>query len=173
MKLQIFEGNANRRNAYSLSRALEHAIRFDKEKMVASGGLMLDGIQFEPSDSERGGIIIFSQEVNAIGLSKNKLVNWAKQKLATLSNRLSGKRKIDKIADDNELIGWTVGNYLNGRYKAKNGVFYGEKSLSLEIIGVSTDTLIKIAEQLCVVFKQESVLVKDYSTGRVLFVDAT
>lgn len=173
VKLKIFEGNEDRRNAYSASRMLEHSIKFNKDKMFASGGLLSDGIQFEPDDSEKGGIIIFSQEVNAVELSKNKLVNWAKQKLATLGNRLSGKRKIDKIADDNELIGWTVGNYLNGRYKAKSGVFYGEDSLSLEIIGVSTDTLIKIAEQLCSAFQQESVLVKDYSTGRVMFVDKT
>ena len=48
---------------------------------------------------------------------------------------------------------------------------YGEKSLSVEIIGIDTDTLIKIAEQLCETFMQESVLVKDYSTGRVMFVD--
>lgn len=48
---------------------------------------------------------------------------------------------------------------------------YGEDSLSVEIIGVDTDTLIKIAEELCVAFIQESCLVKDYSTNRVFFVD--
>lgn len=171
MKLKIFENEFGRRNAFSASRMLEKFIRFNKDNMLAYGGFISEGIMFEPSQRERGGIIVFSQEVNAIKLSKNKLVNFIKQKFETLKNRVTGKNKIDKIADENELIGWTVGNYLDGRYKAKNGKMYGEKSLSVEIIGIDTDTLIKIAEQLCETFMQESVLVKDYSTGRVMFVD--
>ena len=171
MELKIFENDFGRRNAFSSSRMLEKAVRFRKNKMFACGGCFSEGIMFEPSEKERGGIIVFSQEVNAIKLSKSKLINFIKQKFETLKNRLTGKSKIDKIADENELIGWTVGNYLDGRYKAKNGKMYGEKSLSVEIIGIDTDTLIKIAEQLCDAFMQESVLVKDYSTGRIMFVD--
>ncbi len=171
MRLTIFENKFERRNSYSLSRMLEKSIRFDENKMLSYGGCFSEGIMFEPSEKEKGGIIVFSQEVNAVRLSQNKLINFVKQKLETIKNRLSGKKKIDKIADDNELIGWTVGNYLDGRYKAKNGKMYGEKSLSVEIIGIDTDILIKIAEQLCDAFMQESVLVKDYSTGRIMFVD--
>lgn len=172
MKLTIFENNFERRNSYSLSRMLGKSIRFDESKMLSYGGCFSEGIMFEPSEKEKGGIIVFSQEVNAVRLSQNKLINFVKQKLETLKNRLSSKKKIDKIADDNELIGWTVGNYLDGRYKAKNGKMYGEKSMSVEIIGIDTDALIKIAEQLCDAFSQESVLVKDYSTGRVMFVES-
>ena len=78
---------------------------------------------------------------------------------------------VDKIANKNNLIGWTIGHYLDGRYRAKNGQNYGENSLSLMIVGVNTDGMVKIAEDICKEFQQESVLLKDFSTGRILFVD--
>ena len=84
---------------------------------------------------------------------------------------MKSTKTIDKIARDNELVGWTIGHYLDGRYTAKNGKCYGEKSLSVEIIGVDTNTMIKIAEELCKAFKQESVLLKDYSSNRIMFID--
>lgn len=173
MKLRINELPGVNGNAFSSSRRLLNAINFNKQKMITSYNGICEGIQFEPDEKEKGGIIVFSEEVNAIQLSSNKVINWLKQKVATIGNKINGRKTIDKIAKDNELIGWTVGNYLNGRYTAKDGTCYGEKSLSVEIIGVDTDTMIKIAEQLCTAFKQESVLLKDYSSNRILFVDGT
>lgn len=154
-------------NAYALNRYLCKAIRKSDDNT-----LLTEAISFEPSEDEKGGIIVFSIEVNAVKLSDNKFLNKIKQKLLTTLHRLTYKSKVDKIANDNELVGWTIGKYLNGRYTAKDGKTYGEDSLSLEIIGVTTDTLIKIAEELCVAFKQESCLVKDYSKNRVFFVEA-
>lgn len=137
-----------------------------KEHMI-----LCEGIDYEPADDERGGIIVFSTDVNAIQLSKNKIVNWIKQKVTTLSNRFKTTSMIDNIADKHNLIGWTVGHYLDGRYKAKNGQMFGENSLSLEIIGVKSDKLISIAEDICRDFNQESVLLKDNNNGRILFVN--
>ena len=48
---------------------------------------------------------------------------------------------------------------------------YGENSVSVEVLGVSDDTLIKIAEEICNVFQQEAVLVRLYNTNRILFVN--
>ena len=39
------------------------------------------------------------------------------------------------------------------------------------MIGVTFEQLVKIAMEICAAFKQESVLLKDFSSGRVLFVD--
>lgn len=133
--------------------------------------IMSEGIQYEPDSKQKGGIIVFSTDVNAVKLDPNRLKNWIKQKAVTLKNRFSYSSKIDKIADKHSLVGWTIGRFLDGRYKAKNGKIYGESSLSLEIIGISFKELITIAEELCASFKQESVLVKDFTTGRILFVD--
>ena len=168
MRLRIKETNGN---AYSSNRYLYKAIRFDESRMIASSFNVNEGIQFEPSDNEKGGIIVFSEEVNAVQLHPNKVINWIKQKVATLNNWMRSTKTIDKIAQKHDLVGWTVGKYLTGRYTAKNGKTYGEKSLSVEIIGVDTDTMIQIAEELCEAFKQESVLLKDYSSNRIIFVD--
>ena len=141
-------------------------IRFDENKTLIS-----EGIDFEPEENERGGIIVFSTDVNAVELDTNKIKNWLKQKLSTIKNRFNATNKIDKIANKHELIGWTIGHYLDGRYKAKNGQNYGENSLSVEIIGIDFIKLIAIAEDICRDFKQESVLVQDFSSGRILFVN--
>ena len=84
-------------------------------------------------------------------------------------NRFKATSKNNNVA--NNLVGWTIGHHQEGRYKAKNGKIFGEKSLSVEVIGVSFDTLIKIAEELCRAFLQESVVCKSWSSGDVLFIN--
>lgn len=159
--------------AYSgfTGRALTKSIARVNESIIASSENLTEGIQYEPSENEKGGIIIFSTDVNAVELSTNKIINWLKQKTATLNNRITSTSKVDNIAKKHDLVGWTVGKYLNGRYTAKNGKFFGENSLSVEIIGVDADELINIAEDICTAFNQEAVLVKDHSTNRVMFVN--
>lgn len=133
--------------------------------------LLNEGVDWEVDNNEKGGIIVFSTDVNAVELSPNKLANWVRQKLATLKNRQQTTKIIDKIANENELVGWTIGHYLNGRYRAKNGQNFGENSISLELVGIDDDKLIRVAESVCAAFMQECVLVKSYSTGRIMFVN--
>lgn len=158
-------------NAFSASKRLYHSIKVDESLTIAKGGILYEAVDFVPKDTEKGGVIVFSTDVNAVKLSENKVINWLKQKAKTVENRLTYTGKIDRVAKSNDLIGWTVGRYLDGRYKAKNGKTYGENSLSVEIIGVDTDKLISIAEELCNLFVQETVLVKDYTTGNIMFVN--
>ena len=171
-KFNIYEiYNGKDGGAYRASRYLAKAITSDGKIPIYSS-MLNEGIQFEPSENEKGGIIVFSTDVNAEKQSENKIVNWLKQKMLTISNRFNATKKIDKIAAANDLVGWTIGHYFNGRYTSpKNGKQYGENSLSVEIIGVSFDQLVKIGMEICESFRQESVLVKDFSSGRVLFVD--
>lgn len=147
------------------------SISFSPDKMIYSTFLN-EGIDFRPDDNERGGIIVFSTDVNAVMLDNRKIINFLKQKLETIKNRLNFTKKVDKIAAKNNLVGWTIGHYLNGRYTAKNGKQYGENSISVEIIGVESSTLKKIAEELCDSFSQESVLLKDYNTGEIFFMNS-
>lgn len=162
--------NINRCNAYSGIAHIYSAIRVENRPIFATN--IDSAIYWEVPDDEKGGIIVFSQEVNAVQMSKNKLINWVKQKLSTFKNKASGKSAIDRIAQKHDLVGWTIGNFLKGRYTGKNGKVYSEDSLSVEIIGVSDDTLIEIAEELCREFDQETVLVKIYSErNRILFVN--
>lgn len=168
---EIYNGKSG--GAYRASRYLAEAIS-SKNKIPIYSSMLNEGIQFEPSEHNKGGIIVFSTDVNSEKQSENRFINFLKQKMKTIFNRLNATKKIDKIAAKNELVGWTIGYYLNGRYTSpKNGKQYGENSLSLEIIGVDFEKLYTIAMEICDSFSQESVLLKDFSSGRVLFVDKT
>ena len=161
----LYEGK--QKSAYSSGAYLSAAIKKNGNVLFSQ---LNEGIDFQPSANERGGIIVFSTDVNAVQMDEQEVIDFLKQKMQTISNRINSTKKIDRIAKSNNLIGWTIGKYLNGRYTAENGKQYGENSLSLEIIGVSCETRIKIAEELCTSFVQESVLVKDYSSGSIMFV---
>jgi len=156
-----------RGGAYSSSRFLNKMYRSSRENTIA----LSEGVSFEPEANKKGGIITFSTVVNALELDKNKLINFIKQKVVTINNKLKANKKVDDIAQNYDLAGWTVGHYLNGRYTAANGAVFDEKSLSVEIIGIDSNTLLQIAEDLCAAFTQESVLVKDYNTNKIFFAD--
>jgi hypothetical protein len=151
-------------NAYSASRHLNKNIKFDINQMIASSNDYLDeSIDFKFSDRSKGGIILFSVEVNANKQNANKIIDYICKKLKTINNKLTYKSKIDKIAKQHDLVGWTIGKYLNGRYFSKEtNKQYSEDCLSLEIIGIDTNEMIEISEELCRIFDQESVLLKDY-----------
>ena len=153
-------------NAYSSGRYL-----YEQIKREITSRYLTEALDFEISGDETGGTIVFSTDVNAVPMSKNKIVNWVKQKVATLNNRITATNKIDKVAQNNDLVGWTIGKGLSGRYTAKNGKAFGENSVSVDLVGISTDKLLKIATELCNLFNQESVLVKDYNTQKVYFVN--
>lgn len=131
--------------------------------------LICEGLSSVPSDNEKGGIIVFPTDTNTSELSSSNIAKFLKEKLSTIVNSQNATKNIDDIAKSQELVGWTIGHYLNGS-TAKNGKEYGENSLSVEIIGVYFYTLYQIAVELCSTFNQEGVLLKDFSTHRVLLV---
>lgn len=153
-------------NAYSSSKRLYHKISINEDTIIAK-----EAIDWEVPDDERGGMIILSRTVNAIPSSNNKVVNWIKQKVKTLNNKIFSNKKIDDISKKHNLVGWTVGHFLDGRYTAKNGTAFGEDSISVELAGVDTDTLIDVATDICNAFDQEAVLVKCYNNGKIYFVN--
>lgn len=158
-------------NAYSGSKRLYESIKVKDDNIIYSYYPTNEGIDWQVEYKEKGGVIVLSTDVNAKELSPNKLINWFKQKSTALKNRVNKNKIIDKVANGHKLIGWTVGKFLNGRYRSKSGVNFGENSLSIEIIGVTTTELISIAEDLYREFVQETVLVKDYATGNIYFVN--
>jgi len=153
-------------NGFSINRKNDNTaetIYFDDKNELT------EDISYEFKD--KGGIIVFSINVNAIKLSKNNLISIIKNKIETLKNRFLKDKKIDRVISKyEEIYGITVGNFVNGRYKAENGSLYDEKSLSIEIIGIRTDVLNKVAEDLAKEFKQETVLVKNYQTNGIYLV---
>lgn len=75
-------------------------------------------------------------------------------------------------SNENEYIGaYSVGNYFHGRYVGDNGEKFDEKSLCLEINGLSSVALLKMAENITKSFGQETVLVKDLNSGKIYLAD--
>lgn len=163
----------NTKGAYNVNGYLANDIRYDESRVIAKSENLNEAIDWEIENRDKFGVIIvFSTDVNAVELSDNKIVNWVKQKVATLKNRIAYNKKIDKIANSKEdVYAWTVGRFLHGRYKAKDGRVFDENSISVEFLNISTDTLISIAEEICREFLQESVLVKCYEDNRIVFVN--
>ena len=88
-----------------------------------------------------GIIVLFTTELTA-----TEIASWLKQK---------------------EILDWTIGNYFNGKYKSDIGVSFNETSLCVQINNITSTKLKAIALQMCKDLRQESVLIKDYSTGKI------
>jgi hypothetical protein len=130
---------------------------------------LTEEISYEFED--KGGIIVFSVNVNAVQLSNNKLINFIKNNIETLKNKLFKDKKINKVLSNyDEVYGVSIGNYVKGRYKSENGSLFDESSLSIEIIGITPDVLNRLAEDLAKEFRQETVLVKNYKSNRIYLV---
>ena len=103
-------------------------------------------IDYELADEVKGGIIVFSVDVSVAPVIKNK------------------------ITEKHNISHWSIGNFFKGKYTDKSGGVFTEKSLSVEVIGVTCEQLIEIVEDLCKEFKQVTVLVKSYSTNKILLI---
>ncbi len=129
----------------------------------------------------RGGLVVFSTDVNAVKLNDNKLINIIKQLIATFNNRINRNKKIHNtinklnkgIKKSEERIGaYSVGNFFKGKYVGDNGEMYNDKSLSVEINGISSRNLLSFAELLAKEFMQETVLVKDLNLNKIYLADS-
>lgn len=100
----------------------------------------------------RGGVIVFSTDVKDTML--HDIMNYFNAK-------------------GGECIGaYSVGNFFIGKYVGDNGEMYNEKSLSVEINGLSSKSLLNVAEMIAREFKQETVLVKDLSKNKIYLADS-
>ena len=125
----------------------------------------------------KGGVIVFATDVNAVKLHDNNVINKVKQFIETIKNRW-GKDKIVHNAinrfnkDSEERIGaYSLGNFFKGKYIGDNGEMFSDKSISLEIDGLSSKSLLRLAEILATDFKQETVLVKDLNKNKIYLAD--
>lgn len=126
----------------------------------------------------RGGVITFSTDINAMELSDNPLINKIKQAVETFKQRLKKDKMIHKAItlfdkeNDEEYIGsYSVGHFFKGRYVGDKGEMFNEKSVSVEVNGLSSKSLVKLAERIADMFRQETVLVKDLNTNKIFLVD--
>lgn len=119
-----------------------------------------------------GGAIVFSTDVNSVELSKWGFKNWLIQKWKTFTNRFKSMNILDKLRRKNDIYAWSVGKGFHGVYTGKNGKTFDENSLVLDIIGQKFTKVVKVAKEICEEFDQECVMVKDYETNQIYFIDA-
>lgn len=128
----------------------------------------------------RGGIVVFSTDVNAVQMDDNRVLNKIKQLITTFYNRLNRGKKIHKVINksndtitdtEDRIDAYSVGNFFKGKYVGDNGEMYNEKSLCVEINGVSSLQLLIVAELLAQEFMQETVLVKDLNLNKIYIAD--
>ena len=173
---------------YNCKKNKARFIEFNNQYFINNDGNMCEAIhpeQYGLSDY-RGGIIVFSTDINSLKISKNKLLDWFEKKLKTFKNRLFYKKKINNIIKRfNEYIkkevggkkiedyigAFSIGNFFNGRYVGDNEKVFDKNSLSIEINGISSESLIFLAEEVAQEFIQETVLVKDLNSNKIFLVD--
>ncbi|MCQ2303281.1 MAG: hypothetical protein MJZ94_11755 [Bacteroidales bacterium] len=118
-------------------------------------------------------MIVLPMDVNAVELSRNALMDKVKRIVMTYGNSLRKGRVVRKPLNGKgtEHIGaYSVGESFTGKFIGDKGEVYGEKSLSVEVSGLSGRSLLRLAEMLADVFMQETVLVKDLNTGKIYLV---
>lgn len=135
----------------------------------------------------RGGIIVFSTDVNAVFSNNNNLFTKLKdtltKKFKTYKNRFFVDKKIDKSVKHFNQVGsltdlegniiddyigaFSIGNFFKGRYIGDDGKVYNEKSISIEINGISSIGLYKFGEIIASEFEKETVLVKDFNNNKI------
>lgn len=121
----------------------------------------------------RGGVIVLPAAINAEEMSQNTVLDKVKQVVMTYGNRLRKGRVVREPLDGEgteHIVAYSVGRSFTGKFVGDNGEVYGEKSLSVEVNGLSGRSLLRLAEMLADAFVQETVLVKDLNTGKIYLV---
>ncbi len=143
-----------------------------KTVYIRHDGSLVESVDTSFSQAERGGVIVFSTDVNSVKMSDNRLVNWVKQHLITLWNRYSVVKRVGELVKSfKEVYGITIGGFVRGRYfDRENNKVFDETSTSVEIIGIAKDVLLRVGEAIANEFQQQTVLVKCYADNSIFLV---
>jgi len=119
------------------------------------GGFMGDCVKNSKSfdtNVEKGGIIVFDTTVHLLLHRAEPLL------LSKYGNVFEIDKKVNEFNNLNksgECIGtFSIGNYFKGRYICEDGKIYNEKSISIEIDGISSEILIEFAGNIAKEFMQ-------------------
>ena len=134
----------------------------------------------------KGGVIIFSTDINSLDISNNLLFNWFSKTLKSFYNRLFSKKILKNVISgfnskdekingggtiDDYIGAFSIGNFFTGHFTGDNGKVFDEHSLSIEVNGISSEGLIYLGEEIATKFHQETILVKDFNSNKIYLVN--
>lgn len=90
-----------------------------------------------------GGCIVFPTDVDAVDITRNETVKMHS----------------------------SMGNFFKGRYVGNSNEIYGEESTCIDIFGMLSEPLVKLAIEIARESKQKTALLKDFNTGRNILID--
>ena len=119
-------------------------------------------------------MIVLPTAINAVEMSHDVFQNKVNQVVSAYGSRLRKGRIIRKSLNGEgteHIVAYSVGRSFTGKYVGDNGEMYDEKSLSVEVNGLSGRSLLRLAEMLAGTFMRKTMLVKDLNTGKIYLVD--
>lgn len=149
-----------------------HALRNDFHPLMEAENQSLIDCEF--GEGKIGGIIVFSTRLNStIKFEKADIAGSVKVIMATLKNGAEKDRKLTKLLFSHaEVSGSALGRFFKGRFVGDDGTTYDESSSSVEIIGISFELVCAIASEIAKEFQQQTVLVKDNASRRIVLINA-
>lgn len=127
----------------------------------------------------RGGVIVFSTDINV--LNGEKELEIYKKKFSNLCETVKSRalkyKKSEQIrnlfskSQGEQFYVYSVGHAFRGKYQTDDGRLYDENSVTFEINGISSESLLKLAELVAKSFAQEIVLVKELNNNKIYLAD--
>lgn len=123
--------------------------------------------------SMQGGIIVFPVGVQCRVACADEVIYrelcWKRVISAGMKEVTENIQKLSPsangVASD---YNFSVGNFFKGHFKSASGQSFEEPSTCIEILGIDSNFLLKLAEELAIKLKQPTLLVKDYQTTEIL-----
>ncbi len=146
------------------------------EKLSKQNAQAFKKHNFTQEQENKGGMIVFPQEI------KNLLNCEDKEKAEEALNSLHKEQKefAKQLYSSSLLYNFTqkhkgteyfFGRGFLGKFPSYTNYFFDKNSLTLEISRVTSEDLIKLAEDIADIFFQEILVVKDYNNDKIYLVN--
>lgn len=122
---------------------------------------------------KKGGVIIFPAPNNSENMDKSQFSKYLLKNLDIINDYLFKQKNIESILQKDKIqVGCSIGNFFNGRYYSSNGQLYSNASITIELVDLDFNDVVTIAENLCKQMKLDSLLVKDNSQFKMVYIEA-
>lgn len=144
------------RNAYTLDEAV-HGVRHHLAKF-------------------KGGVVTFPADAVAAQMGYEVFADEISQRVETFNPYGKGKvNRILRVFNDGaeESVGaYSIGNFFHGGFVGDNGEVYDVRSVSVEVNGLGSSSLLRFATFIAKQIRQGSVLVKDLNSEKIFLVSS-